>query len=72
MSRIYHDEHNVNGERTLLFIVCDGCGKRARPGEPKMMASWVNRFTYYSPGDSRNRRSERTFCGDCVPMEAAP
>ena len=27
MARIYHDEHNLRGERALVWIVCYDCGK---------------------------------------------
>ena len=41
MPRIYHDEHNERGERALVWIVCDDCGKKAKPGDPEMLANWI-------------------------------
>ena len=68
MARIYHDEHNQRGERALVWIVCDDCGKKAKPGDPEMLETWVKLGFYYSPGDPRIRRigrSEWIYCGTC-------
>ncbi len=42
MARIYHDEHNERGERALVWIVCDGCDKKAKPGDPEMRENWIS------------------------------
>ena len=64
MARIYHDECNERGERALVWIVCDGCAKRAKPGDPEMLANWIKMGFHYGPGDRRNL-TEWTYCGTC-------
>ena len=63
MPRIYHDEHNEFGERALVWIVCDGCDKKAKPGDPEMLTNWIRRGTYYGPGDPRN--IDYIYCDKC-------
>lgn len=64
MSRIYHNEHNGRGERALVWVVCDDCGKRAKPGDPEMLANWIKCGIYYGPRN-RNNQTDLVYCGTC-------
>ena len=64
MARIYHDEHNEFGERALVWIVCDDCGKKAKTGDPEMLENWIKCGTHYGPGN-RNNLTEWVYCGTC-------
>ena len=65
MPRIYHDEHNERGERALVWIVCDDCGKKAKPGDPEMLANWIKRgFHSGRAGDPENL-VDWIYCGAC-------
>ena len=63
MGRIYHDEYSERGERALVWIVCDDCAKKAKPGDPEMLANWIKCGIYYGPG--RNNLIDWIYCGTC-------
>ena len=63
MGRIYHDEWDERGERALVWLVCDSCGRKAKPGAPSL-AYWVKMGFHSGPGD-RNNLTEWIYCGSC-------
>ena len=65
MPRIYHDEHNERGERALVWIVCDDCGKKAKPGDPEMQANWIKRGFHSGRAGDRNNLTDWIYCGTC-------
>jgi hypothetical protein len=65
MARIYHDEHNERGERALVWIVCDGCNKMAKPGDPEMLANWIKTGFHSGRAGDRNNLTDWIYCGTC-------
>ena len=64
MARIYHDECNERGERTLVWIVCDDCGQQAKPGDPEM-ANWIKMGFHSGRAGDRNNLIDWIYCGAC-------
>lgn len=65
MARIYHDEHNQRGERALVWIVCDDCGKKAKPGDPEMLANWIKMGFHSGRAGDPNNMTDCIYCGTC-------
>ena len=65
MARIYHDETNVRGERALVWIVCDGCGRKAKPSDPEMLANWIKIGHHSGRGGDPNNLTDWIYCETC-------
>ena len=65
MSRVYHDEHNDKGERALVWLVCDGCGVKAKPGDPEMLANWIKQGFHSGRAGDPSNLDEWIYCGTC-------
>ena len=64
MPRIYHDEHNERDERALIWIVCDDCGKKAKPGSPEL-SSWIKMGLHSGRAGDRSNLTDWIYCGTC-------
>jgi len=64
MARIYHTDRD-DGEVTLVWLRCDDCGKKAKPGDPEMLDRWIKMgFHSGRAGDSSNL-DDWIYCGTC-------
>jgi hypothetical protein len=63
MGRIYHDEDNALGQRALVWIECDSCAAKERPGSEALLQDWVMYGAYRGPGHSDN--CTNYACTDC-------
>ena len=55
----------VRKTKRLLWLVCDDCGARARPGERKMLQTWVRSACEWPDNDDATYPVGSVYCGDC-------